>query len=66
MAVRIINPEPDPSVLKQVICRKCGVKLEYAPIDVTSKEVSDYGGGSDTYRYIECPNCKNKIDVSRQ
>ena len=66
MTIKIINPEPDPSVLKKVICRKCGVKLEYAPIDVISKEVSDYGGGSDTFSYIACPNCKNIVDVSRQ
>ena len=66
MTIKLINPEPDPSVLKQVICRKCGVKLEYAPIDVVSKEIHDYGGGSDIFSYIKCPNCQFTIEVTRR
>lgn len=65
MAIKVLNDEPDPSVLKQVICGKCGVKLEYAPIDVKYKTYSDYSGGSDTDYYLPCPKCKTNISVSR-
>jgi len=63
MVVRVIDPKPDPSVVKQVICRNCGAKLEYVPNDVKSKSVSDYGGGSDTYYWIDCPQCSNQVNV---
>lgn len=61
--IRIIEEKPDPSVVKQILCRNCGVKLEYLPIDVQSYTASDYGGGSDTYYYIKCPKCNNTVYV---
>jgi len=63
--VRIIDPGPDPSVAKQVICKNCGAKLEYVPHDLTSYTASDYGGGRDTYYYFNCPKCHTKVHVSR-
>ena len=65
MTIEIINEEPDPSVLKEVICSNCGVKLRYAPVDVKHDTHYDYGGGSDTYSWIKCPKCRNTIDVTR-
>ena len=44
MVVRIIDPNPHPSVVKQVLCRNCGVKLEYTPADVSKRTVTDYTG----------------------
>ena len=63
MVVRVINPVPDPSVIKQVVCRNCGAKLEYVPNDVKEKSVHDYGGGCDTYRWIVCPQCSKEVNV---
>ena len=63
MAIRIIEEKPDPSVVKTVICRKCGVKLEYVPIDIKSYTSRNYGGGSDTYYYIPCLKCNNQVPV---
>ncbi|GEM_PF-2423949 len=34
MAVRAIKVEPDPSVVKRIVCPNCGVTLEYRPNDV--------------------------------
>lgn len=61
MTIQIINEEPDPSVIKEVICKMCGVKLSYVPIDVKTVKSSSYDGSSDIYKYIECPKCKNMI-----
>lgn len=52
--IRIIEEKPDPSVMKQIICRQCGVKLEYAPVDVKKYEGMDYSGGPDGCTWIDC------------
>lgn len=64
MTVVIVDEAPDPSVVKRVICRNCGIKLEYTPNDVTKEYRTDYGGGGDTYYYINCPKCKKDITVA--
>ena len=61
MAVRIINDEPDPSVVKQVVCKNCGVKLEYVPADVQDGSYTDYTGSTDPYKYIDCLKCKQRV-----
>lgn len=61
MAVRIIEERPDPNVVKQVVCRNCGVKLEYLPIDVKEYSGTDYSGGPDGHRWIDCPKCSKKV-----
>lgn len=63
MSVKIVNIVPDASVVKEVICRNCGVKLSYVPNDVKSEVHTDYGGGRDTYKHIDCPNCNKKVTV---
>lgn len=63
MVVKVIDPGPDPKVVKQVVCQNCGAKLEYVPNDVKSQSVHDYGGGSDTYCWIDCPQCAKKVTV---
>ena len=61
--VTVVNPEPHPSVIKRCICNNCGAELEYVPNDVKSKTVTDYGGGSDTYYFIVCPQCTKDVSV---
>lgn len=63
MAVTVKNPNPHPSVIKEAICRNCGVTLEYTPKDVHQRKEYDYGGGSEIVKYIECPACSGKVNV---
>lgn len=59
--VRIIDPIPAQSVVKQVLCLNCGVKLEYVPNDVKKVDGRDYSGGSDGHEFINCPSCSKKV-----
>jgi hypothetical protein len=61
--VRVVKTEPAPSVVKEVVCRNCGVTLEYVPNDVKSEIHRNYGGESYRYDYIQCPACANKVGV---
>ena len=61
--VEIINKEPHKSVVKEAICRNCGVTLSYVPADVHEDYSSDYTGDRDYYKYIGCPNCRKKVIV---
>ena len=57
MTVRIIEEKPDPSVVKTIVCRNCGAKLEYTPNDVKIYHGHDYSGGSSGSEWLDCPNC---------
>ena len=61
--VKVISTVPHKSVVKEAICPNCGATLEYTPNDVTSKVHRDYGGGSDTYHYIDCPARSKTMEV---
>ena len=61
--IRIIDEKPDASVIKNAICKNCGVKLEFVPLDVKSKSYRDIDGSSDTHRWINCPKCNYEITV---
>jgi hypothetical protein len=61
--VKIIDPIPHKSVVKEKICSHCGVTLQYVPVEVKSEIHRDYGGGSDIYYFIECPGCQHKLNV---
>jgi hypothetical protein len=61
--VRVIDATPHPNVVKRAICRNCGVSLEYVPRDVKKYTERDYGGGSDTYHYIDCAACADRVYV---
>lgn len=63
MAVQIIDPNPDPSVVKRCICMSCGVKLAYTKPDIRRDYTSDYLGDKDYYSYITCPNCNSRLTV---
>lgn len=63
MAVKVVNPTPDPSVVRRTVCRNCGTGLEYVPADVKQRKVSDYLGDVDVVHYIECPCCWHQVSV---
>lgn len=65
MAIKIIDETPDPSVLKRVVCNSCGVKLEYTPNDVQYRHGTDYGGGPDGAKWIDCPKCGKNVILDR-
>lgn len=65
MAIRIVEEKPDPSVVRKVVCRNCGVSIEYLPVDIQEGRDTDYTGSSDIYHFIECPKCKKEIRVKR-
>lgn len=60
--IKVIDPGPHHSVVKEVICRNCGAKLKYAPVDVESKRVSCMGDVEVVY-FIKCPCCGNDVSV---
>lgn len=61
----VIDPKPHHSVHKEAICYKgCGARIGYVPNDVIREFVHlDYGGGSDRYKVLRCPNCSKEIEV---
>jgi DNA-directed RNA polymerase subunit RPC12/RpoP len=61
MVVKIIDPKPHESVVKQKICLNCGATLEYVPNDVKKYEGRDYSGGPDGHEWIDCPQCNKKV-----
>lgn len=61
--VKIFNPEPDESVVKTIICRECGVKLQYVPYEVMNYTNRYYDGTSVDIRYIDCPNCVSRVHI---
>lgn len=63
MAVKIVRTEPSPEVVKQVVCKSCGVTLEYLPVDVQRYHGTDYGGGPDGREWVKCPNCNKDVTL---
>lgn len=61
--VEITKKEPHKSVIKEAICRNCGVTLAYVPAEVKEDYTSDYTGDRDYFKYIDCPNCNKKVTV---
>lgn len=47
-------------------CKTCASVLEYTLDEVQSFVHKDYGGGSDTYYYIDCPKCTEKVYVKNR
>lgn len=61
--VQVVDPVPDPSVVKYTLCRHCGVRLSYVPADVKKDYTTDYLGSRGYYYYIDCPKCTNQVCV---
>ena len=60
--MRVIR-DASQEVEKKIICENCGVELGYLPVDVTEEKHTDYGGGTDMVKSIQCANCYTKIIV---
>ena len=50
-------------MVKKVTCRNCASIIEYTQREVQSRTYSDYGGGTDSFSYITCPECKEDVEV---
>jgi glutaredoxin-related protein len=61
MAVNVVGKAPE--FILRANCPKCASILEYTRIDVSSVKVSDYGGGTEMFHSIVCPNCSNRVGV---
>ena len=61
--VTVVSTQPHPSVVKEAVCRNCGSTLQYVPRDIKERTVSDYGGGREIVRYIDCPTCSDRVTV---
>jgi ribosomal protein S27E len=61
--VTVVKTEPHSSVVKEVICKNCGATLQYTPVDVKEDYSTDYTGGRDYFKYINCPPCGKKVTV---
>jgi hypothetical protein len=51
----------DKTKAKRKTHNDCGAVVEYFETEVQSYTKTDYGGGTDIYYYIICPNCSGKI-----
>jgi uncharacterized protein with PIN domain len=63
MTIRVVKTEPDSSVIKRKVCKNCGATLEFVPNDVKTHVYTEIDGGSDSYDYIDCPNCNRVVIV---
>ena len=61
--VRVVSSIPDHSVVKQVVCRHCGITLEYVPNDVKEDHGKDYSGGAYQQEWVDCPQCSKKAII---
>jgi len=53
----------DNSLKKRTTCGNCASILEYTKSEVQEMNVSDYVGGSDLVKFLNCPKCGNKVHV---
>lgn len=52
----------DESQAKRRTHKECGAVIEYFENEVERKlEPEPYGGGSDWYNYLTCPNCGKRM-----
>ncbi len=61
--VTVVSKVPHQSVVKETICRNCGSTLQYVPRDIKERTVSDYTGDREIVRYIDCPECNDRVTV---
>lgn len=47
----------DESAVKRITCRKCATILEYTLSEVKEQHGTDYSGGPDGRKWVDCPNC---------
>lgn len=57
--VKIIGE--DPEVVKRATCHNCAARLEYTLSEVQEYRGTDYGGGPDGRKWINCPRCGREV-----
>lgn len=62
MAINVVGRNP--AHVKRCSCKNCASELEYTINDTRTEVHTDYGGGRDQVRYIQCPVCNSKVFVS--
>ena len=55
----------DKSKQKKVTHDECGAVISYFTNEVDSAVSYDYGGGSERWFYIICPNCSKRVEVKQ-
>lgn len=60
--VRIIR-QKCPELEKKVIHKDCGCEIGYFENETKESKYTDYAGDTEIYKYINCPNCKEKVVV---
>lgn len=60
--VQIIDPTPDPEILRHVTCRNCGARLAYTPNEIRTITYSAMGHNEED-RVIDCPKCASTVTV---
>ena len=63
MAIRIVDETPHPGVIRTAICKQCGTKIEFLPIDIQAQPLYSMGEYECTSYSVQCPKCKSNIDV---
>lgn len=55
----------DPSMMHQVTCRNCASILQFTQSEVKVVVETDYTGGKERVYTITCPDCEDKISVTK-
>lgn len=61
MVVKVVGK--DEAAVKKTTCKNCASILEYTLADTEVHVHRDYGGGSDSYRWLKCPACGNDMNL---
>ncbi len=51
----------DSSINKEITCKNCATRLQYNPVDERHDYSTDYTGCKDTYSYLTCLCCGQKV-----
>lgn len=61
--IKIVDEGPHHSVVKNIVCKKCGVTLSYVPMDIKEKKGYNERDGSWGYQWINCLKCNEEITL---
>lgn len=62
--MKVLNMNPHPSVVRQLVCKSCGSTLEYVPQDIKLRVDVSYDCSRDVVHFITCPVCNKDNYVS--
>lgn len=55
----------NPAAKLRCTCSNCGAILEYTKAEIKEHHGTDYGGGPDGMKWIDCPQCSQKAVLER-